>query len=196
MLFTFPNLETDMSVTSTRALGGLATVLSLVALGCGTASPTPTAAPTPTASAKATSSPASSAPSGSALKVTEFGFSMTLPAGVADATYTVDKSGAGEQTDVVGAKFTYAGTVYLSTTAMDAACAGVSTYSSVAAIGVYSTDPTQLQIASGPDKYTKVGQYWYGFSRSQSYCTPAATDATETDITLFHQAFDTITSIN
>jgi hypothetical protein len=168
-----------------RSIGSLvpsACVLVLLLAGCGstqtvTVTVTPSGTPTPSGT---------STPSSPVLNVTEFQFAMTLPAGISDAVYSVDRTYAGPLTDVNGRTATSLGDIPLTTKAIksDAAC---SQDPSVATITVFSTDPTSLQFASGPSSYKKVGSYWLGYVQAQAACD----NAVSTDSNLFEQAFNT-----
>ena len=108
---------------------------------------------------------------------------MTLSPGIADATY-------GWVTTYAGPGFV--GAIYLSTKAVTAEpqCHGLDPEGvSVAAIGVYSSNPTDPSNPMAPVDVKHVGQYWLDFSAPNGgYCSGAG----QSDMELFRAAFATI----
>lgn len=168
-------LHPEKSVNNQTGLQAVKFVAALAALGtvvvlCGCGSnPTPATA--------------SGSPSAPVLRIPEVNLRMTLTAGIADATYGWVTTNAGP--GVVGA-------IYLSTKAVtaDPQCHGLDAEGvSVAAIGVYSSNPTDPANPMAPVGVKHVGQYWLDFSAPNGgYCSSAG----ESDMELFRAAFATI----
>jgi SAF domain len=116
------------------------------------------------------------------LDVPEFGITMTLPAGVQDASYTIVRypPEASHGGLVVGSIFLSARSLWL-----DAQCGGPIKHVDASTIYVYSAAPPQDPTV-GPIRH--VGLYWFGFQPPTTYCS----DAEMTDEQLFRQAFDTL----
>lgn len=155
-----------LTVKFVAALAATGTVFVLS--GCGS-SPTP-------ASALAS-------PMAPVLRIPEVNLRITLSPGIADATY-------GWVTTYAGPGFV--GAIYLSTKAVsaDPQCHGLDAEGvSVAAIGVYSSNPTDPSNPLAPVGVKHVGQYWLDFSPPNGgYCSSAG----QSDMELFRAAFATI----
>jgi len=163
-----------------RALPLLGPLLAgALLVGCGggssTLSPTPTpATATPTVSAApGTPMPtAASSPTalGATLVITEYGVAITLPAGIADATYRIDASMAEGNEDVNGNPVTELPgvRVWTKSLATDAACSSVE-QDGLVAISVFPSDPSALDLPEGPSDFQHVGQDWFGISEEQAY---------------------------
>lgn len=161
----------------TALVAGAAVLLA----GCGstaTATPTATAGATPSGTTTPPATSPSATAGGAVLTVSEFGFALPLTAGIEDATYRVDRTGAGQQGLVAG--------VFLSTRSLNASCPGLD-QSGAAYLGVYTTEPTGGPPGGLPSKH--VGQYWLNFQASNGErCSAAETTA----IDLFSQAFNSV----
>lgn len=144
----------------------------------GGATPTPSATTPPTATATVTPSqpPQTVAPQLHELVITEYGVAITLPDSEQDATYRIDQSmatGATPDSDAQGTPFRQLAGVRIWTRSLaaDAACASV-TRDGVVAISVFTSDPSNLVIPSGPSKFKHIGSRWYGISHENGYsCT-------------------------
>jgi len=111
---------------------------------------------------------------------------MTLAPGIADATYGWVTTHAAPG---------FVGAIYLSTKAViaDPQCHRLDAEGvSVAAIGVYSSNPTDASNPLAPVGVRHVGQYWLAFSPPNGgYCSSAG----QSDMELFRAAFATIQPI-
>jgi hypothetical protein len=158
-----------LSMRFVAAIAALGTVIVLS--GCGS-SPAPATA--------------SGSPSAPVLKIAEVNLRMTLAPGIADAIYGWVTTNAAPG---------FVGAIYLSTKAVAAEpqCHGLDPEGvSVAAIGVYSSNPTDPSNPMAPVGVKHVGQYWLDFSPPNGgYCSSAG----QTDMELFRAAFATIQPI-
>jgi len=170
-----------------HALTFLGTVVAAATLaGCGSAA-TPTSTPTATTAAPATAAPVTPSPTPlpslpasvsptplvAVLEIKEYDVAITLPTGVADATYRIDASMAEGNEDVNGNPIAELPGVRIWTTSLaaDLACTDIEE-DGLVAISVFPSDPSGLDIPEGPSDILHVGQYWFGISQEQAnICT-------------------------
>ena len=177
-------------------------IAGALAAGCGGGSAPPSATPgsatatpasptgTPTPSVTPSASPTASA---ATLVIQEYGVALTLPAGVADATYRIDSSMAGSTSDADGKAYTELPGVRLWTASLvaDPACSGLE-QDGLVAIDVFPSDPSGLDIPDGPGQITHIGQYWFGISQEQAYTCSDGNANEWLSVTSLMQAFGTL----
>jgi hypothetical protein len=191
-----------------HALAVCVTLVVATALaGCGgtsASSPTSTAVtPTPAPSASITAAPAtatpalspsaSPTPSVAALVIKEYDVAITLPAGLADATYRIDPNMAEGNEDVNGNAITELPgvRVWTASLAADSACSSVE-QDGLVAISVFPSDPTGLDIPEGPGDFLHVGQYWFGISQEQAMICSDGNASEGPSVASLLQAYDTL----
>lgn len=175
--------------------------------GCGGTS-APTSTPTGASSAAPTSQPATAAPataaptvsasasptaSGATLVITEYGVAITLPAAVADATYSLDPAAAEGIVDINGNPVTElpAVRIWTASLATDSACSSIE-QDGLVAISVFPSDPSGLDLPEGPGDILHVGQYWFGISQEQANVCSDGNAGETPAVTALLQAYTTL----
>lgn len=127
--------------------------------------------------------------------IKEWGVELPLSAGIKDAYYTYDGTGADGYDSVA-----YVGTKSLA--ALDAECAAQPDKTGVGVIFRQSVATHDAHVAKG-DPYTvgtvKIGKYYYGYTHAQAACSgtidSAASKQQAADMALFRTAFQDMKAI-